>query len=355
MNLGKINFKWIWNTIVQRPKNIGTAAKNLVHVLKSDEAPSQSTGTEETSKNENIKKSPSEIINGKEYSFYESGNRSAHVVILHIHGLVGDGANFTTQFEDPRFEHFYQIAPDWFTDIGDVRKYSLDEQKPIQEVIEQYFKDLLQQRPDRKIILHWVSLGWELAYRLAAKYPQYIHNVILSGASGIKADDWMKIDTQTVKKIDPNLDITDETKNLDPRKIFRDADILKAAIKAHFVDINMMPTDIPEKVQRLRDNRNLRLQLIKLARAWTYPDKESNTKDLEKLRDMGMPILLTRGEQDTIINMDGLEQFKEILQIKDKNVAVFPNANHMPNMDASYNEYNEILRNFMQRYKFKRR
>lgn len=225
------------------------------------------------------------------------------------------------QLLDPKFEKFHQIAPNRFMDMGKLQKYEFKTNDPIEEIIQQYFVDLMNKWPDKKFILSGVSLGGEVAYRIAAKYPEQVIGVVLSGASGLKSENFM-------------------SGSLFP--IVNDFDELKKVIQQHFVDETMMPVNLTDKIANLFADKDLRLQLVKLAKTGKNPNVELNTQYLEKLKTIGMPITLFHGEHDTIMTEDVLNKFVEILDLPEANIKTFE-AHHMPGMDGCYNEHNTEL------------
>lgn len=274
------------------------------------------------------------IINGKPYTYLTSGHENSPYAIIHIHGLIGSMHNFAQQLADDKFSAIQQISPNWLLDLWKEwdegkKKEFLEASDPIDYVVDSYFGDLIQDIAPRHIILDGVSLGWEIAYRLAAKYPDKIKGIVLSGASGLGVEKW------------PG-NIFDYTNN--------EAN-LQTAIKGHFV--NPETLDI-EELQMLTESikhligKEFRQVMTKLGRAARQPDITKNTQALETIRNNNTPVALFHGEKDDIVPIETLGRFQEVLNVHEENIHLF-DANHMPNMDGSAQAYTDELKRFTNR------
>jgi pimeloyl-ACP methyl ester carboxylesterase len=94
----------------------------------------------------------------------------------------------------------------------------------------------------------------------------------------------------------------------------------------------MVPNNLAGKITRLVRERDLKAQLIKLAKKGKNPDVEKNIECLKTLNENNIPVMLFHGKRDTIMTIDTLQEFQRILETPAKNVAIF-DAHHMPGMD----------------------
>lgn len=186
---------------------------------------------------------------------------------------------------------------------------------PIDEIIDIYFVNLIEnrikKRPSKKIILNTQSLGSEIGYRLAARYPDHILCIALAGASGLKSENFLSGNLYSITK---------------------SPDVRKQVTEDHFVDKEMVPNNLANKITRFISETDLKAQLIKLAKKGKHPDVEKNIECLKTLKENNIPVMLFHGKRDTIMTIDTLQEFQRILETPTKNVAIF-DAHHMPGMD----------------------
>lgn len=274
------------------------------------------------------------VINGKTYTYLTSGHENSPYAIIHIHGLIGSMHNFAQQLADDKFNAIQQISPNWLLDLWkerdeDKKKEFLEAGDPIDHIVDAYFGDLMQHLAPKNIILDWVSLGGEIAYRLAAKYPDQVKWIVLSGASGLGVEKW------------PGniFDYTNKPENI------------QTAIQQHFVKLDALD---PEELQMLTESiqhligKEFRPVMAKLGRAARQPDTTKNVAALQAIKQQNIPVALFHGEEDQIVPIETLGRFQQVLDIKPENIHIF-DANHMPNMDWSAQKYTDELKRFTNR------
>ena len=130
----------------------------------------------------------------------------------------------------------------------------------------------------------------------------------------------------------------------------KDPERMQNKVNEHFVDPRMAPDNIVQSLQGMLEDRSQLLALINLGRTSVKSNQENNIQLLQTIQQTNIPIQLMRGKQDTITPPDiAIPKFQEHAHISDKNIHIFDNAHHMPNMDASYDDYNQQFKAFINR------
>jgi len=130
----------------------------------------------------------------------------------------------------------------------------------------------------------------------------------------------------------------------------KDPERMQNKVNEHFVDPRMAPENLATSLQDMLQNKPQRVALITLGRTSVKADQDKNRQLLEVIQQTNIPIQLMRGKQDTITPPDiAIPKFQEHAHISDKNIHIFDNAHHMPNMDASYDDYNQQFKAFINR------
>ncbi len=133
-------------------------------------------------------------------------------------------------------------------------------------------------------------------------------------------------------------------------KNIQDTQRIQQKVSEHFVDPRMAPENLATSLQDMLQNKPQRAALIALGRTSVKADQDKNRQLLKIIQQANIPIQLMRGKQDTITPPDiAIPKFQEAAQIKDSNIHTFENAHHMPNMDASLDDYNRLLKAFINR------
>ena len=121
-------------------------------------------------------------------------------------------------------------------------------------------------------------------------------------------------------------------------------------VNEHFVDPRMAPDNLVQSLQDILQDRSQLAALMNLGRTSVKSNQEHNIQLLKTIQQADIPVQLMRGKQDTITPPDiAIPKFQEYAHISDKNIHIFENAHHMPNMDASYDDYNSKFKAFMNR------
>ncbi|MBP7061884.1 hypothetical protein KBA84_03590 [Patescibacteria group bacterium] len=121
-------------------------------------------------------------------------------------------------------------------------------------------------------------------------------------------------------------------------------------VNEHFVEPKMAPENLAQSLKDMLDNRAQFAALINLGRTSVKSNQENNINLLQTIHQAKIPVQLMRGKQDTITPPDiAIPKFQKAAQIPKENIHIFENAHHMPNMDASLDDYNRRLKAFINR------
>lgn len=270
-------------------------------------------------------------IDGKPYTLLYGGNMESPYGIVHIHGLVGNMENFVPQMCDDRFASFGHISPNRFNDLIVKQNTGLPKEWQMDIIVDYLHTIIKEYAADKKIFLHGASLWWEIAYNYAAKYPDQIKWVILCGASGLHNESFLGGKENMFEHI-------------------KNPERMQNKVNEHFVDPRMAPDNLVQSLQDILQDRSQLAALMNLGRTSVKSNQEHNIQLLKTIQQADIPVQLMRGKQDTITPPDiAIPKFQEYAHISDKNIHIFENAHHMPNMDASYDDYNSKFKAFMNR------
>lgn len=265
-----------------------------------------------------------EEIGGYNYVYNVSGNPRWKKVV-HLHWLVGSKENFRSQMQDTSFADCYNIAIDLHADVEPNTKL-----QDMDKIIE-YIYTFVTNKHLKKIVLHWVSLGGEFAYKFAAKYPTIIDKLILSWASWLQHENLQFADIEKAKRLAAS------------------KDLMKRMIARQFAE----PQHIEEEINNLTDqihtlvnNDEGAMRVVNLAMHTQTCDIGKNISMLSKLSHMHMPIYLLWGEKDKITEpWKVIPQFVNASRIPKDNVHMFPTW-HTPNIEKP-DLYNVVLKSIL--------
>ncbi len=270
-------------------------------------------------------------IDGKPYTLLCAGNSESPYSIVHIHGLVWNMENFVPQMCDDRFASFGHISPNRFNDIIVKQNTGLPKEGQMDLIVEYLHTLIREYAANKKILLHGASIWGEIAYNYAAKYPEQIKWVILCGASGLHNESFLGWKENMFTNI-------------------KDINRIQQKVNQHFVDPRMAPDNLAQSLQEMLQDRKQFLALMNLGRTSVKSDQERNIQLLQTIEQANIPVQLMRWAQDTITPPDvAIPRFEQSAQIPKKNIHIFENAHHMPNMDASVDDYNHRLKAFVNR------
>ncbi|RMB62876.1 alpha/beta hydrolase [Dokdonia sinensis] len=243
-------------------------------------------------------------IDGYTVHFYESEAPNEKTPLVLFHGM-GDDKNSFLQTAEKLSEHYHLILPDLAGHGENERKqgmdYSIDGQAT-------FLHNLVNELGIENFNLIGNSMGGHTAAAYAIKYPDYVKNLVLLNAAGVKLDDHV-VYTGFGKNIE-----SEEEFDAVLDRVFYEKPSLPGPIKSLMI----------EQINNSKDFVDHTLvPAIKTGKYFNLKDEVSN---------ITAPTLVLWGKHDQVVEMNVAEYYSDNIAVSELNL--IENAAHSPQLEV---------------------
>ena len=274
------------------------------------------------------------LDDGSRIHYRDEGNKSGLAIVL-IHGFNGSLFNF--ELLVPKLaKDFRLISLDLpaFGLTGAIPSADYNTKNFIKTVF-----DLTKRKEIKDFIVVGNSMGGNVAWRYALKYPNQVRGLVLIASGGIIEDENKSGINSTQGETRDNSPIAWKLMSSDLTKFilsyvtpkFFASQGLKIALKDERLVTDALINQFHELVL-LKGSRQAILSMNR--------DEETRFAKAEVLRNIIAPTLIIHGEEDNLINVDSSKLYQE--NIPKVEVKIYSNIGHMPMYEDPERTANDI-------------
>jgi len=232
------------------------------------------------------------------HRYVDTGPDSSREPVLFLHGMLGDVSNWNQTMRTVHAEGFRAVAPV-------LPCYTIEIGRANLTGLVRYVVRFLDSIGLDRFAVVGNSLGGHLAVILAARYPERISALVLTGASGICEVD---LGSSIMRR--------------------KDREYLRKRVETTFYDPTMCTDRMLDGVISIVNTREYVIRLISIARSV----QSGNVRKL--LGNIEAPTLLLWGREDRITTLDVAESFE--VGIPDARLEVIERCGHTPMMERPH-------------------
>ncbi len=249
------------------------------------------------------------IKNDNGFQYIEEGEGE---VLLLLHGLFGTLSNWK--------EVLRVFSKDYRVIIPLLPIYHLPPEKTTVEGLNEFVYEFSKYKKLVPAILIGNSLGGHVALYHALEYPENVKALVLTGSSGLYEN---TMGSSFVRR--------------------SDYDFIKARVEMTFYDPKVATPDLVNEVyQTVNDNSKV-IKILSMARSAMRQNLRETIKNIDK------PVCLIWGRNDIITPEEVGQEFHQLLP--NSELHFIDKCGHAPMMEHPQ-EFNRILRDFLQRHTF---
>lgn len=258
-------------------------------------------------------------INDISVSYIEKESKNAKVTVVFIHGFPFNKSMWEPQFTDVPYD-INVIAYDVRGCGGSTSGHGLFNM----EVFVDDLIDLVEKLNLTNVVLCGCSMGGYIALRAYQKHPDRFISLILSGTHSYADDNDKKL----------NRFATIQSVLTHGKRVFS-VGFVKKIFSENTINNNSKAIELIKKAIRRNKERDICATLLALA---------SRTDTTSSLKDIKVPVLVFRGEEDQLVSQNDISPLlQEILDVR---FVEFPDCGHLPSLENP-GRFNGEMKNFL--------